>query len=126
MGLMDFLKKKNDAGIGGDGLNLDANRLTSDHTGIPPSNFSGEYQFDQHEQLSPSMSMSSMNGGNFGQQSMHQPMQQESNMEKDVQMISLKLDAIKSELDAINQRLRSLESIAEREQARTISPKKWY
>jgi len=134
MGLMDFLKKKSDSGAGlgaeSDGLNFNSSNLAMDKTGIPPSNFGGEYQLD-HNDLNPSMNsgMSNMNSSpsSFGQpMSMQQPTVQSSNMERDMQMISLKLDAIKSEIDAMNQRLKNLESIAEREQLRSNTPKKWY
>jgi chaperonin cofactor prefoldin len=64
-----------------------------------------------------------MGSSAFGQP-MQQSIPQSNDLQKDIQLISLKLDAIKSELDAVNQRLRNIESIAEREQ---IKPgKKWY
>jgi|GEM_PF-3353132 len=136
MGLMDFLKKKSDSGMGigaeGESLNFNANSLGADKTGLPQSNFGGEYQLDQHDEPNHSMDMG-MSGmhsasSSFGQSSMgmQQPAMQGSNMERDMQMISLKLDAIKSELDAMSQRLRNLESIAEREQMKASPQKKWY
>ena len=135
MGLMDFLKKKNDSGMGmgaeTDGLNFNSNNLTADKTGLPQSNFGQEYHLDQND-LNPSMNMqglSSMNSSPsaFGQPvSVSQSPAQNSNMERDMQIISLKLDAIKSELDAMNQRLKNLESIAEREQLKANTQKKWY
>jgi len=123
MGLMDFLKKKSDAGIGaedtGSNNNSFDNSFSMDNNinNIPQSNLGSGFQ---QEQLSPSINLSTMNNNAFGQPSMSQG----SDLSKDLQMISLKLDAIKSELDAMNQRLKSLESIAEREQIKTN--KKWY
>ena len=57
----------------------------------------------------------------MGMQSMQSNAPQQG-MDKDLQIISLKLDAIKSELDNLNQRMKNLEMIAEKEQ----QPKKWY
>jgi len=125
MGLMDFLKKKSDAGIGTEDSSLsnsfdhNFSMDNSMNSNMPQSNFGVGYQ---QEQLSPSVNLSTMNNNGFGQSSMAQP--QGPDMSKDLQMISLKLDAIKSDLDAMNQRLKNLESIAEREQIK--SNKKWY
>jgi hypothetical protein len=125
MGLMDFLKKKSDAGIGaedtGIGNSFDNNfSMDNSNHNMPQSNFGSGYQPEQ--QLGPSVNLSTMNNSAFGQSSMSQS--QGPDISKDLQMISLKLDAIKSDLDAMNQRLKSLESIAEREQIKTN--KKWY
>jgi len=124
MGFMDFIKKRSDSGMGSDGLNLDANM---DFGSPAPSSFSAptntpDMSFHQ-DQLSPSMNMSSMGNTAFGQSSIQSS--QGSDIGKDLEMISLKLDAIKSELDAMNQRLKSLETIAEREQSKSAA-KKWY
>jgi hypothetical protein len=116
MGLMDFLKKKSDA-VGSDELGLDSSGLGQD--GMPSMNKGIDFQQD----LSPSMSISSMNNTAFGHTS-SQTMQQDSGLQQDIQVISLKLDAIKSELDAMNQRMKNLEMIAEREQSK--ANKKWY
>ena len=122
MGFMDFLKKKSDVGVGTEGLNFDSPMTTDINNGMQqPPGFGNDFQ---QPSLSPSMNMSSMGGNAFGQSSMHQSMQPEPSNEKDLQMISLKLDAIKSELDAMSQRLKNLELIAEREQSKTT--KKWY
>ncbi|MGV8086845.1 MAG: hypothetical protein ACP5N1_04400 [Candidatus Woesearchaeota archaeon] len=123
MGFMDFLKKKSDVGTGVEGMNFDSAMPTTDfNTGLPQQGFGADLQ---QQNLSPSMNMSSMGGNAFGQPAMSQSMPSaEPHLEKDLQMISLKLDAIKSELDAVNQRLKNLESIAEREQTKTA--KKWY
>ncbi|MGV8141181.1 MAG: hypothetical protein ACP5NW_01930 [Candidatus Woesearchaeota archaeon] len=121
MGLMDFLKKKSD-GVGSDELGLDSGEIGQDTLGLSSMNNMNkgmEFQTD----LNPSMNISTMNNSAFGHTSM-QPMQQESDIQKDIQVISLKLDAIKSELDAMNQRMKNLEMIAEREQSKTN--KKWY
>jgi len=124
MGLMDFLKKRSDAGIGAE--------ESSPNAGFD-NNFSADNNMQQAglgngfqpEQLNPSINLSTMNNNAFGQSSMSQMSpQQGPDISKDLEMISLKLDAIKSELDAMNQRLKSLESIAEREQSKTN--KKWY
>jgi hypothetical protein len=124
MGLMDFLKKRSDAGIGAEdsGLNtnLDNNFSMENNINTPQTNFGNEFQ---PEHLNPSVNLSTMNNNSFGQSQMQMP-QQGPDISKDLQMISLKLDAIKSDLDAMNQRLKSLESIAEREQLKTN--KKWY
>lgn len=135
MGLMDFLRKKSDAGMGLESSGFDSDPLGAGSSMNPSSSFntnpvnSGmEFQSEHNgmngmNNLNPSISMSSMGGSSFGQP-MQQSMPQSTDLQKDVQLISLKLDAIKSELDAINQRLRSLESIAEREQVKI--GKKWY
>lgn len=128
MGLMDFLRKKSDSGMGLESTGLDADPLGTSspvNPSINPSfnmNSGMEFQPEQNN-LSPSMNMSAMGGPGFGQP-MQQSMTQAPDLQKDIQMISLKLDAIKSELDAMSQRLRTLESIAEREQLKT--GKKWY
>jgi hypothetical protein len=49
-----------------------------------------------------------------------------SGLEKDIQIISLKLDAIKSEMDSMNQRIKNIEMIAEKEQQPTTPQKRWY
>jgi hypothetical protein len=122
MGLMDFLKKRSDSGLGSDASSFDIGNSSLDSSSTPLSNLSNPSPDYQPEHLNPSMNLSSMNSS-FSQSSA-QPMSQGPDMSKDLQMISLKLDAIKSELDAMNQRLKSLEMIAEREQSR--STKKWY
>ncbi|HYD02933.1 MAG TPA: hypothetical protein VEC16_01415 [Alphaproteobacteria bacterium] len=120
MGIMDFLKKKEDS------LNygLDSTApLENSGFGNTQSNpMQNNYGSDFG-----SSNLSSMNGGTFGQPQ-QQFQQQDSQLVKDIQMISLKLDSIKSELDAMSQRLKNLESIAEREQQMLQQPKnkKWY
>jgi hypothetical protein len=131
MGFMDFLKKKDDAGLnlGSDSLNFSNNGLPQDTPNISSPSFGNEFSsMNSSNNMNPSMSMSSMNSQGFGQSSMTQSTPQGSGMERDLQMISLKLDAIKSELDAMNQRLKNLESIAEREQqqSKTNKQQRWY
>jgi hypothetical protein len=117
MGFMDFLKKKSDSGLGSEASSFDLGKMEADSmTPATPG-----MDFGQNPNMSNPTDYSSMNSSSFGQSSM-QPQGQD--MSRDIQMISLKLDSIKSELDAINQRLKSLEQIAEREQSKTT--KKWY
>jgi hypothetical protein len=126
MGLMDFLKKRNDSGMGSDGLNLETGSTFDSH--IPQSTPNYGMEMQQDPGLSPSMNLSTMNNTGFGQSPMQQSFSQQpmqnNDLQKDLQMISLKLDAIKSDIDSMNQRLKNLESIAEREQSKTT--KKWY
>ena len=49
-----------------------------------------------------------------------------SGIDKDLQILSLKLDAIKAEIDSINQRVKNIENIAEREQQTASQQKRWY
>jgi len=122
MGFMDFLRKKSDSGLGSDASSFDIGKMEADT--MSPSTTQG-MDFGKEHNLNPSsMDYSSMNSNSFGQSSMQQPVPQGQDLSRDIQMISLKLDAIKSEMDAISQRLKNLESIAEREQLKTT--KKWY
>jgi hypothetical protein len=130
MGIMDFLKKKEeipfDQSSSFNSNDMNSNMITPDTTGIPSSNIdTSSYHTDQS--LNSSSSMSGMNSGNFNQsfspsQSQASPPQ---DIGRDLQVISLKLDAIKAELDAMNQRMKNLEGIAEREQTHA-QQKKWY
>jgi hypothetical protein len=122
---MDFIRKKSDAGTGGEGFNFDAsNTDLGNNAAFPNAPNSPQMNYQPEGNLSPSMNLSSMGNTAFGQSSMQQPAQGP-DIEKDLQMISLKLDAIKSEVDAMSQRLKNLESIAEREQSKSTN-KKWY
>lgn len=124
MGLMDFLRKKSDTSMGLESSGMDSDPLASPNPMNPSFNMNSGMDFQpEHSSLNPSMSMANMNGSAFGQP-MQQSMAPAPDLQKDIQVISLKLDAIKSELDAMSQRLRNLESIAEREQVKTS--KKWY
>jgi hypothetical protein len=129
MGLMDFLKKKSDTGFDAGGMNFDSN-FGSDsgmnsmsgmnNMSTPQPSFGSEFQPEHNmNPMSPSVNLSTMNSS-YGQSMMPQG----PDISKDLQVISLKLDAIKSELESMNQRIKSLESIAEREQIK--SNKKWY
>lgn len=129
MGLMDFLKKKSDAGFDAGGMNFDTNFGSDSANSMsgmnsmsnPQPSFGSEFQPEHNmNSMSPSVNLSTMNNGMYGQSMMPQG----SDITKDLQVISLKLDAIKSELESMNQRIKSLESIAEREQVK--SNKKWY
>ena len=93
--------------------------FSADTTGVP-SSLTQEYG---NESLAPSVNMSNMSMNAFGQQP--QTSNNNQDIAKDLQMISLKLDAIKSEIDSVNQRLKSLEMIAEREDQRSKN-RKWY
>lgn len=46
----------------------------------------------------------------------------QSSIDKDLQILSLKLDAIKSELDSLNQRVKNIELLAEKDK----SARRWY
>jgi hypothetical protein len=132
MGFLDVFKKKSvDIPIQSDGLGYDASALTRDVTGIPKSEVG--YDADPNASLQTA-SMSAMMDNNFNQHNQFQqqpssmmPQAQSGDMGRDLQMISLKLDAIKSEIDAMNQRIKNVEAIAEREQAlQHPQQKKWY
>jgi len=118
---MDFLRKKSDSGLGSDASSFDIGKMEADtmNPGTTPG-----MDFGKEHSMNPPMDYSSMNSNPYGQSPMQQSAPQGQDLSRDIQMISLKLDAIKSEMDAINQRLKNLESIAEREQSKTT--KKWY
>jgi hypothetical protein len=117
MGLMDFLKKKSDSGLGPEASSFDIGN--TDYEKMNNPSLGKDYGASD---LGPSAEFSTMGSNSFGQSS--QAMSQGPDISKDLQMISLKLDAIKSELDSVNQRLKAIELIAEREQTKTA--KKWY
>ena len=123
MGIMDVFKKKNaEPEFSADNLGLSSAPMTPDMTGLPPANIEPSPSYNEHQS---NMSMSSMMNNNTQYQ---QPIQQsqQPDLSRDLQMISLKLDAIKSELDAMNQRIKNVEAIAEKEQAAQGQQKKWY
>jgi len=127
MGFKDFFKKKDsdldiDASLGlgpnadiGSGLGGDFSNPGSGMNQGMGNDFNSGF----HDQLQPSMNLSSQQ---------FQPVQQSQgsggDLQKDIQILSLKLDAIKAELDSINQRIKNIETIAEKEQV--AQPKKWY
>ena len=124
MGIMDVFKKKNvESEFSSDNLGLTMTPMTPDTTGLPPTNLEQSPSYTEHQS---NMSMSSMMNNNNMQY--QQPIQQsqQPDLSRDLQMISLKLDAIKSELDAMNQRIKNVEAIAEKEQAAQGQQKKWY
>lgn len=124
MGLKDFFKKKEpeldiDASLGlnspsdvGSGLGNDFGNPNSMNPAL-----GNDFSQGFHEQMAPSVNLSSQQ---------FQPVQQMSggDLGKDIQILSLKLDAIKAELDSMNQRIKNIEAIAEKEQVQ--QPKKWY
>jgi len=123
MGFMDFIKKRSDSGLGSEASSFDIGKMESD--AMNPAQSTPGTDFGRDHNPGQSMDYGMMNNSSsFGQPQMQQSMSQGSDISKDIQMISLKLDAIKSELESMNQRLKSLESIAEREQSKTT--KKWY
>ena len=126
MGITDFFKKKEpemnfDANLGlspGTDLNSGLGQDFS-NPGMDSMNqgFANNFSQGYHDQLQPSTNLSSQQ---------FQPVQQSqgNDLQKDIQILSLKLDAIKAELDSINQRIKNIETIAEKEQIG--QPKKWY
>lgn len=112
------LDTKTDFGEGND-FNKNTPGMHEQDNFISGTDFNQENQFAQgmqHEQLQPSVNLSN---------NQFQPVQQNNSgadLQKDIQILSLKLDAIKSELDSMSQRVKNIEAIAEKEQ----KPKKWY
>ena len=89
MGFMDFLKKKNDAGIGSEGLNLESNGMDA----TSGMNFNSQQpspgmDYQPEHNMNSSMGISSMNNSSYGQM---QQTSQGSDISKDLQMISLKV-----------------------------------
>lgn len=124
MGFKDFFKKKDpdldiDASLGlspsdvGSGLGGD---LSNPGLGMNQG-MGNDFNQGFHDQLQPPINLSNQQ---------FQPVQQNSggDLQKDIQILSLKLDAIKAELDSVNQRIKNIEAIAEKEQVQ--QPKKWY
>jgi hypothetical protein len=142
MGILDMFKKKDESPANIDGIN-NTDAMLSDVTGMPHSNTNSDFNYGMEQNMNqPAANLSTMMDNNYGQQNgfpqhsqapMQQSMSSQSSMQqlpqtdmtRDLQMISLKLDAIKSELDAMNQRLRNVEMIAEKEQV-AQQQKKWY
>jgi hypothetical protein len=144
MGILDFIKRKKEGVLPQDpGADMHAMDMgsTGSNYGMPDNTFSpnttnsmnqpSEYGHDYgqnfgHVNLS-TMGASSMNNTQSIypqgiQNSQNYPTSNSS--DKDMQILSLKLDAIKAELDSINQRLRNIEIIAEKEQQ--PQTKRWY
>ncbi len=121
MGIMDVFKKKSELDSLGD-MNLNTSQMTADNTGIPMTNLDS---YHAEGNANPNMGMQSSTLSQMGQ-SQGGFQQPESEISRDIQMISLKLDAIKSEMDAMNQRIKNIEAIAEKEQSAQGQQKKWY
>jgi hypothetical protein len=120
MGIMDMFKKKDpgldiDSSLGLDSGTDFGNPVMNSLNQSPGNDFNQGF----HDQLQPSINLSSQQ---------FQPAQQMQSsggdLQKDIQILSLKLDAIKAELDSMNQRIKNIETIAEKEQVQ--QPKKWY
>ncbi len=104
-------------GIGQDPLKPD----NSSNSYMPP--IRGQAQPKQEDDFSPfGETPTNKQEINSGFQSKQQQLN-EVNMNKDLEIISAKLDAIKAELDSMNQRMRKLERIAEGES--TTHKDKW-
>ena len=84
-----------------------------------PNQFGQSNLTSQHNSQFPQQSFQ----GNSVQQAQFSS---QPDIQKDMQILSLKLDAIKSELDSINQRVANIERIAENEQVKQTQPKRWY
>lgn len=115
MGIFSFLKKKEEP-LSSENLGINTD-FSNDPINHNLSNLSNN-NFQDYSHLEPSM--------NLSQPATQFPNQQFTNdtLQKDIQILSLKLDAIKSELDSINQRIKNIESIAEKEQMQ--QNKRWY
>ena len=131
MGIFNFWKKNEEPEIGADksalDLGLDTNPmdpLGQSHNDMDSLSKSSNMMNDYGSVNLSTMGMNSMNNQSF-QQPFNQP-QGNQGIEKDIQILSLKLDAIKSEMDSINQRIKNIESIAEKEQQTTSTQKRWY
>lgn len=127
MGFLDVFKKKGSdiTNIGQMGQNFDMqNSMPMGEMNDPLGLDHTQQATEQNNPYAPSMNLSTM-GMNSSQNYQQQPQQTTSN-DKDMQIISLKLDAIKSELDAINQRIKNIENIAEKEQQPQTQQKRWY
>jgi hypothetical protein len=135
-------KRKDDLGLdkdldfGKDDLNLGfddplaGNRGGNQFMGLPPQHSAPPQEFPDFGANQP---------GSFNDYSQHQQAQrpvyqeigpvqqapQQSGFERDLQLISAKLDAIKSELDAMNQRIIKIEKIADVEADKQARKKVW-
>ncbi len=123
MGFLDKFKKKEESIDFGSNLGLDLNQESGLHNEMSSP--------EQHSfaEATPSMSQPSSFSQAPNLTTIQYAQQQSSTqpggeMSKDMQILSLKLDAIKSELDSMNQRLKNIEAIAEKEQH--PAAKRWY
>lgn len=142
MGIMDFFKKKEepidnfsglDHGLGNNPNPLD--NLGNFDQGLGQNFENNGLGQDNHSKFEPSnnlSTMSNLNSSNFSQiqnvqQNQPQSMPMSNDIAKDLQILSLKLDAIKSELDSVNQRIQNIERIAQKdEQQMQQQQKRWY
>lgn len=94
-------------------------------SGLPPQEQSQNPMMPQAFGQQQSFQQSNSFQNSQPTQSFQQPAS--SDMQKDIQILSLKLDAIKSTLDSLNQRVANIERIAENEQVKqTQTQKRWY
>jgi len=120
MGIMDkvlFWKQKDELGIRDD-LGLAQPHMPADDLGLPASDYGQQPQFGQQQQV-----------GQSAQQQMESIESSKSyTSNKDLEVISAKLDAIKATIESINQRLASLERMAGTEEQEPPAPRKreWY
>jgi hypothetical protein len=132
MGVFDLFKKKEDPLLEGN-FDLNAGLGLGEHNDVGDQGLS-QSEPEQHQGMSSNASMnpSTVNLSTMGFSSMNNMQSQQyaqaqsPGFEKDLQIISLKLDAIKSEIDSINQRVKNIENIAEKEQQSTQQQKRWY
>jgi len=118
MGLGNIFRRKKEEDI----LNMDlaptSPGMGQEHNSMNDPMMSSSFGQGSNPMDSVNLSNMNMQSSNSGFQPGGQDLQ------KDIQILSLKLDSIKSELDAINQRIKNIESIAEKEQ---VQPRqKWY
>lgn len=121
MGLGDLFKRKKDEDL----LSADLGQSPglSPDQGMNDPLMSNPGSFGQANQGIDTLGTTNLS--TMGMQSNNQAFQiGGQDLQKDIQILSLKLDAIKSELDSMNQRIKNIESIAQKEQAQQRP--KWY
>lgn len=118
MGIFNLFKKKEEPINYDVDLNTNLNtNFSNESINNTKSNTSSGFQDYSH--LEPSINLS-QSPAQFSNQNIIQ----NDTLQKDIQILSLKLDAIKAELDNINQRIKNIEAIAEKEQMQ--QNKRWY
>ncbi|MGV8150680.1 MAG: hypothetical protein ACP5NV_03060 [Candidatus Woesearchaeota archaeon] len=118
MGITDFFKKKEPEPDFNTNLGLDFGSDPNKNFGKDPNgDFNNPNQYMPHQEaaVAPSVNLSTAQ--------FHQ--NPDNDLQKDLQILSLKLDAIKAELDGMNQRIKNIEQIAQKEQQQTQT-KRWY
>jgi hypothetical protein len=138
MGILDIFKKRQDDSLGltdNLGLNTGADaglnvgeQYQLEGLGNPTNSGLGQQQGPSNFNMLSNMNngtreSSALGAGMNAQQYAPQP---QLDIGKELQILSLKLDAIKSELDAMGQRVHNIEMIAEKEQAKQGQQKRWY